>query len=372
MAVIKENLAARTGDSSDQSTSRNEMSPSSSLYISSEDDSEICNITADLVPTIDRVNLSDNQGRFHRPCEEYSPILLPESPTAQSGPAVSVPRRRHSSTNMDTECLTVSMIYANTPSRNDTITGNNEPRENKSIDKCEETRTTAVQTCLYTAVTLVNFPLESSVMGTMTPLTLACLQGVPEATLLLLRHGASPIHGFSQTQCYMHDINQPIYATVNQLNLFSNDILTAFRNYKNAMMSGEDENDSAHVKISNYTVSPIFRHGSRAGYHHSVMLNRGSDWLQCLSYMSLVMKVWPPMMTREQTNVHKCPAPGPRLPIQFAEYLPEFCGGTVPAGLQHLCRCTIRDELVQLRRLPEGIHELPLPTSVKHYIDLKQ
>ena len=349
-------------DATDHSTDSEALSP---LHVSSGDDAEVSNITEDLAPTIQRVELNGN-GR-------YIPLCKHNLDSPSHNDCTSDAKRRHSSTNTDLESAGV-IVTSPMPSdvSNTHCDGSNEPAV-CSKDGCKDVKDVAVQTRTYTAVTLVNFPLESSVMGTMTPLTLACLQGAHEATLLLLRHGASLMHTFSRTECCMHYINQPIYATVNQLNLFSNDILTAFRNYKNALMSLEqNKGEGTDIKVSKYMASPIFRDGSRAGYHHSVMFNRGCDWLKCLAYLSMVMKVWPPMMTDEETSTHNCPASGPRLPIQLAEYLPEMCSGKSPPCLQHLSRCSVRDRLGLLRQLPKGIHTLPLPTSIKNYIDLRQ
>ena len=349
-------------DTTDHSTDSEALSP---LHLFSGDDAEVSKITEDLASTVQTVELNGN-GR-------YIPVCEYNSDSSSYSSCIPDAKRRNSSTNTNVESVGMvgtSPIFSN--DSNPHCDGSQEPTR-CSKDVCKEIKDVAVQTCTYTAVTLVNFPLESSVMGTMTPLTLACLQGAPEATLLLLRYGASPMHAFSRTECCMHDINQPIYATVNQLNLFSNDILIAFKNYKNALISLKQNKEvGTDVKVSKNMASAIFRDGSRVGYHCSVMFNRGCDWLKCLAHLSMVMKVWPPMMTEENTSTHDCPASGTRLPIQFAEYLPEMCRGKEPPCLQHLSRCIIRDQLGLLRKLPKGIHTLPLPTAIKNYIDLIQ
>ncbi len=256
-------------------------------------------------------------------------------------------------------------------------------QQSDSLSELSETRTTEfdlsklvscpspatnTNTRCRTTVTLVNYPLQNSVVGVMTALTLACLQGSPEAVLLLLRHGARPLHSFTPRKWSRFNISQPLYATVNQLNRFSDDVLTAFKNHKNATPDG----DKNQLRVTNYTASPMFRMGSQSAYHSSIMNQRGDDWLQCLVYLSLVMKTWPLKMTHDVE--HERPeAEDVLLVAGYAEYLQEMGlhRGQITPSLQHLCRCVIRDTLAEPRRLPEGIYQLPLPTRVKKYIDLQ-
>ncbi|VVD02332.1 unnamed protein product [Leptidea sinapis] len=44
--------------------------------------------------------------------------------------------------------------------------------------------------------------------------------------------------------------------------------------------------------------------------------------------------------------------------------------GLKPVELKHLCRCLIRDRLWQNFELPFGIYKLPIPMSLKKYLDL--
>ncbi len=169
-------------------------------------------------------------------------------------------------------------------------------------------RSLCTQTDTYTPVTLVNFPLEGSVMGTMTPLTLACLQGSHDAVLLLLRHGASPSRRFSHTRSvFAHDVLNPLDACVYQLNMCANDILTAFKNEKNHVMS-QQPNSSFQIRVTNYTASSIYRAGSQTGYHHAIMFQRGSEWLQCLLLLCSVMKTWSVALTNKQVQLQLFPS----------------------------------------------------------------
>ena len=72
----------------------------------------------------------------------------------------------------------------------------------------------------YLPVNLVNYPLEHKLFGTITPMTLACVSGHPEAVILLLRHGAASLHPYTHVECPRHDWSQPLFALVNQLNAF--------------------------------------------------------------------------------------------------------------------------------------------------------
>ncbi len=77
--------------------------------------------------------------------------------------------------------------------------------------------------------------------------------------------------------------------------------------------------------------------------------------------------------TEEEQDVEQTPPAGPlRLAAGFAEYVPAACRGGAPLPLQHQARCAVRERLGALRRLPEGVHRLPLPTAVKNYLDLQE
>ncbi|XP_066592362.1 uncharacterized protein stops [Prorops nasuta] len=50
--------------------------------------------------------------------------------------------------------------------------------------------------------------------------------------------------------------------------------------------------------------------------------------------------------------------------------IPADRSGIRPPELQHLCRCKIRDILFKNWRLPAGIQTLPIPPSLKEYLDI--
>ena len=41
-----------------------------------------------------------------------------------------------------------------------------------------------------------------------------------------------------------------------------------------------------------------------------------------------------------------------------------------PRSLEHLCRCSIRQNLRERRSLPDGIKSLPLPEMIKNYLKI--
>ena len=183
-------------------------------------------------------------------------------------------------------------------------------------------------------VDMVNCPVLNS-RGS-TPLLLACHSLEPKSVLLLLRYGADPLRPGQLHHIIGLQFQHPLYVLVTKLN-----VSVFWRNHNRHMDQDVHE-----------------RFLSRQN-------EQDTNLRLCLRFLSRAMTSLPITTKPQKTNskstfqLHK----------YFEDLLPKN-RTTEPAELSQWCRFTIRKALGQCGQLPTGINTLPLPTSLKDYVDL--
>lgn len=192
---------------------------------------------------------------------------------------------------------------------------------------------------------LVDFPAYSPVFGVVTPLTLACMTANIKAVMILLRHGAFPIHSYCIQKNPYRNWESPLFVVGNQL-----------------AKKAEYVFPNPHVPASQNNHLRLFH------------IHRCSKLVKCLR---LLMRAQPflPMRFEGRICDEGVPPKDASTSImcfdeRLCEMIPECLIEEVPS-LQRQCRWAIRRELRVRRSLPEGVMQLELPHMLKMYLDLQ-
>ena len=212
----------------------------------------------------------------------------------------------------------------------------------------------------------VDLPSKETFIGMVTPVALACMYAEHDATLLLLRYGAMPMHMFASKDLYRQQREQPIYIVVNNINPRVDRLLLEQRPVTTTEIVPSNSLDIL---------------GS--------MVRQATRFILCLQYM---------LRADPYLNISYCgeynPATGhvdamedagPSASASAAHsrrtividsrvkerFLPSCLTDDMPSLLR-VCRYAIRRALRRTQQLPAGIKELPLPALLKSYVDLLQ
>ncbi|XP_045479233.1 uncharacterized protein LOC123684134 isoform X2 [Harmonia axyridis] len=95
--------------------------------------------------------------------------------------------------------------------------------------------------------------------------------------------------------------------------------------------------------------------------------------------LQLILRVIPSLIPPHFNNLLNCSDEQQRKILVERYYslmedglIPIGRSGLIPPELKHFCRCEIRKNLWYNHQLPAGIRELPLPESLKRYLDIMQ
>ena len=209
------------------------------------------------------------------------------------------------------------------------------------------TRDPEQEPVVFARLTAVDFPIQNILFGWMTPLTLACLSGDPQAVLLLLRHGASVVNPYRRPNWSFLDWSQPLYVLVSQLNERKDDDFDIDVDEEETLQKLEEAQD------------PLETMG----------ICRARKLLKCMSYICRTSSSLPLLFTTNVTTENSS-TDFVFLHSKFRAVLPTWLQRKDATPLQQLCKCKVRAALHENDALPHGIQKLPLPVTIKEYLDL--
>lgn len=214
---------------------------------------------------------------------------------------------------------------------------------------------------------LLGVPLGGPHSGFETPLSTACHQGNPKAIILLLRHGALPVHNFRKYRDPEGNTEIPIWIIANHLKRNTKWVFSAEPGL------GGDRGGTS---------------GSQGG-SRDVRADRGVQLIKCLRLLLRAQPFlpiefsgrWPDGTDEDVINGinnnrividedAKDVFPTMALDERLVDLLPECLTEQVPT-LQHQSRWVVRSRLRANRALPDGLDQIHISRVLLAFLDLQ-